>query len=150
MMSARSGSHNNSLNSYSPRWFAQMRDRIRQVEADLYEEGVKLFPSTRAGHHAQLLWRKVKQHLLRGGAVQITASVLKLEWHREELKRARNVLIEMELIRQRTDGIYVLGRYDWLDEEVRERFSELKVVEELLVALSSVGAKSKTHMPRGR
>jgi hypothetical protein len=122
-----------------------MRDRIRQVEADLYEEGVKLFPSTRAGHHAQLL-----QHLLRGGAVQITASVLKLEWHREELKRARNVLIEMELIRQRTDGIYVLGRYDWLDEEVRERFSELKVVEELLVALSSVGAKSKTHMPRGR
>jgi hypothetical protein len=99
-----------------------LREKIRAVQTRLLDEGVRLFPSARAGHHAQLLWRKIKQHLLRGGAVQITASVLKMDWHREELRRARNVLIEMELIRRRSDGLYALGRYDWLDEEVREQF----------------------------
>jgi hypothetical protein len=49
----------------------------------------------------------------------------------------------MGLIRRRTDGRYVLGRYDWLDDELRERFSELKVVEEVLVALSGVGNQVK-------
>jgi hypothetical protein len=56
----------------------------------------------------------------------------------------------MELIKRRIDGLYVVGRYDWLDEEVRERFSELRVVEEVVVALSSIATKSKTHMPRRR
>jgi hypothetical protein len=121
------------------------RDKIRHLEADLVDQGVTLFPNTRAGQHAQLLWRKIKQHLLRGGAVQITTSVLGLAWHREELKRAKQVLVEMGLIRRRTDGFYVLGRYDWLDEEVRDRFLELKVLEEVMVALSSVMTKSKTH-----
>jgi hypothetical protein len=138
MMSAGSGGYNNSRDSDSAKWFAQTRDRIREVEADLHDQGVKLFANTRAGHHAQLLWRKVKQHLFRGGAVQITTSSLKLGLHREELRRARNVLVDMELIKRRPDGLYVLGRYDWLDEEVRDRFSELKVVEEVLVALSGI------------
>jgi hypothetical protein len=115
-----------------------LRDKIRELEADLRDQGLKLFPNTRAGYHAQVLWRKIKRHLFTGGALQITAGVLKLYWHREELRRARNVLVEMELIRRRTDGLYALGHYDWLDEEVRDRFSELKVVEEVLAALSGI------------
>ena len=79
----------------------------------------------------------------RGVAVQISLGVLKLDWHREELKRARNVLMEMELIKSRPDGLYLLGRYDWLDEEVRDRFSELKVLEELMIALGSVANQVK-------
>jgi hypothetical protein len=54
------------------------------------------------------------------------------------------VLIEMGLIRRRPDDLYVLGRYDWLDEEVRDRFSELKVLEEVMVAFASLMPKSKT------
>jgi hypothetical protein len=119
--------------------------RIREVEANLRDQGLKLFPKTRAGQHAQALWHRITPHLLLGGAVQITASVLKLEWHREELRRARNVLVTMGLIKRRTDGSFVLGKYDWLDEEVRDRFSELKVVEEVLVALASLMPKSKTR-----
>jgi hypothetical protein len=121
-----------------------LRYKIRELEADLHQQGVKLFPNTRAGHDAQVLWRKIKQHLFRGGAVQITASSLKLTLHREELRRARNVLVDMELIKRRPDGLYVLGRYDWLDEEVRDRFSELKVLEEVMVAFASLMPKSKT------
>jgi hypothetical protein len=132
----------------SPEWIGVMRDKIHELEADLGDQGLKLFPNTRSGQHAYHLWRRIRHHLFRGGAVQITASVLKFHWHREEIRRARNVLIEMELIRRRTDGLYVLGRYDWLDEEVREQFSDLKIVEEVLVALSSIVTKSKTHMPR--
>jgi hypothetical protein len=127
-----------------------LSDKIRELEADLHDQRLKLFPNTRAGHHAQVLWRKIKQHLFRGGAVQITTSTFGLSWHREELRRARNVLIQMELIKRRSDGFYVLGRYDWLEEEVREQFSDLKIVEEVLVALSSIGTKSKTHMSRRR
>ena len=51
----------------------------------------------------------------------------------------------MELIRQRSDGLYVLGRYDWLDEEVRDRFSDLKALEQLMVTLGSLMPKSKTQ-----
>jgi hypothetical protein len=47
-------------------------------------------------------------------------------------------------------GLCKLKNYDWLDDELRERFSELKVVEELLVALSSIVTKSKTHISRRR
>jgi hypothetical protein len=66
-----------------------------------------------------------------------------LSWHREELRRARAVLIEMELIRQRADGLYLLGRYDLIDELVRDSFLDLKAVEEVLVALSGVVSQVK-------
>lgn len=89
----------------------------------------------------------MKQHLFRGGAVQITISVLGLEWHREELKRARNVLLEMDLIRLRSDGLYVLGRYDWLDEEVHDRFLELKAIEQVMVALNDIITPVKNPDP---
>jgi hypothetical protein len=68
-----------------------------------------------------------------------------LSWHREELKRARSVLIDVGLIRRRADGLYVLGRNNWLDEEVRDRFSELRAVEEIMVALARLIPKSKTQ-----
>ena len=35
---------------------------------------------------------------------------LKLDWHREELRRARTILMEMDLISPSVDGRYVLGR----------------------------------------
>lgn len=96
--------------------------QIRELEANLREQGITLFPLSRDGHRAHLLWQKINQHLFRGGAVQITAGVLNLAWHRQQLKRARQVLVEMELIKRRSDGLYVLGCYDSLDEEVRQRF----------------------------
>jgi hypothetical protein len=137
-MSLSGQKHGDAEEPPSLEWVADTRDNIRNLEANLLDQGVKLFPSGRSGQHAELLWRKIKRHLFTGGALQITAGVLKLDWHREELRRARNVLIEMELIRLREDGLYVLARYDWLDEEVRDRFSELKVVEEVLIALSGI------------
>jgi hypothetical protein len=128
--------------TYSPgqhsRWMNDLRDKIRELEADLQDQGLKLFPNTRAGHDAQVLWRRIKQHLFRGGAVQITASALRLSWHREELRRARNVLIGMELIKRRSDDLYVLGRYDQLDALVRDRFLELRAVEAVMVALNGL------------
>jgi hypothetical protein len=51
--------------------------------------------------------------------------------------------IEMELIRQRADGLYLLGRYDRIDELVRDSFLDLKAVEEVLVALSGVVSQVK-------
>jgi hypothetical protein len=127
-----------------------LHEKIRKLETDLREQGIALFPNTRSGQHAELLWRKIKRHLFRGGAVQIRRGVLKLDLHREELRRARSVLIQMELIKSRIDGLYVLGRYDWLDQEVRDRFFELKLAEALLVYLSAFVPKSKTHALTGR
>jgi hypothetical protein len=121
-----------------------LRAKIRELEADLRDRGITLFPNTRAGHRALLLWRKIKQHLFQGGAVQITASVLGLEWHRQELRRARNVLIKMGLIKRRVDGLYTLERYDRIDELVRDSFLELKALEEVMIALSGL-PKSKTQ-----
>ena len=51
----------------------------------------------------------------------------------------------MELVKRRIDGLYVLERYDWLDEEVRDRFLELKALEQLMVTLGSLMPKSKTQ-----
>jgi hypothetical protein len=124
----------------------ELQESIRRIEADLVEQGVWLFPYSESGRRAYRLWHQIKQHLFRGGAVHITTSVLGLSWHREELKRARNVLIEMQLIKRRPDGLYVLGKYDWLDEELRERFSELRVVEEVMITLSGLMNKVKTQM----
>ncbi len=42
----------------------------------------------------------------------------------------------MGLIRQRPDGLYGLGRYDPLDDQVRDRFLELKVLEKVMVSLA--------------
>ena len=52
---------------------------------------------------------------------------------------------DMELVKRRIDGLYVLERYDWLDEEVRDRFLELKALEQLMVTLGSLMPKSKTQ-----
>ena len=51
----------------------------------------------------------------------------------------------MGLIRQRPDGLYGLGRYDPLDDQVRDRFLELKVLEKVMVSLSGLMPKSKTR-----
>jgi hypothetical protein len=124
---------------------ATARQMVRQVEADLMDQGIALFPSTAAGRRAQALWYKIKPHLLRGGSVDITPSTLDLDWHRQELKRARDVLVTMGLIRRRRDDFYVLGRYDPIDDSVRDRFLELKLLERLMVGLSALTSKSKTR-----
>jgi predicted nuclease with RNAse H fold len=124
---------------------AKAREKVRQLEADLLDQGIKLFPKTKAGVRAHALWRKIRLHLIRGGSVEITPSALSVSWHTQELKRARDVLVELELIRPRSDGHFVLERYDRLDELVRERFMDLKLLESVLVALSGVVQKSKTQ-----
>lgn len=121
------------------------RETVKQVEADLLDQGIKLFPNTRGGEHAHVLWHRIREPLFRGAGVQIAASILGLRWHRQELKRARDILVEMELIRPRPDGLYELGRYDRLDEEVRERFMELKAIEKVMVSFDGMTRKSKTR-----
>jgi hypothetical protein len=37
---------------------------IREIEADLLDRGIKLFPATRTGERARLLWRRIKPRLL--------------------------------------------------------------------------------------
>jgi hypothetical protein len=124
---------------------ADLRGQVKQVEADLAGQGVALFPSTVVGQRAHSLWLKIRTQLVRGGAVQITPSALGLNWHRQEMKRARHVLVEIDLIRPRVDGLYVLGRYDRLDELARERFLDLKLLEGVLVGLSGLMGKSNTR-----
>ena len=108
-------------------------------------QGIKLSPNTQGGKHAHLLWRRIREPLFRGAGVQIAISVLGLGWHRQDLKRARDILVEMELIRPRPDGLYVLGRYDHLDEEIRERFVELRAIEKVMVSFDGIMRKSKTR-----
>src|SRR6202795_1223804 len=98
------------------RWTADRRAEVRELEADLLNQGIKLFPTTKTGERARILWMRLRKHLLRGGSVEISPSALGLNWHRQEMKRVREVLVGMELIRPRSDGRYVLGRYDRLDE----------------------------------
>jgi hypothetical protein len=124
---------------------ADLREHVRQLEADLADQGVALFPNTAVGQRAYSLWYKIRPHLLRGGAVEITPSTLSLSWHRQQMKRARDLLVEMRLIRPRPDGRYVIGRYAPLDELARERFLELKLLEGVLVALSGLMQESKTQ-----
>lgn len=83
---------------------------------------------------------------MRGDAVEITNSALKLNWHREELRRARAVLISMDLLKPRADGRYVLGRlgpFGKIDELIRDEFFFLKLAEEAMIALSAIMGKSK-------
>jgi hypothetical protein len=124
---------------------ADRRAEVRELEADLLNQGIKLFPTTKTGERARILWIRLRKHLLRGGSVEISPSALGLNWHRQEMKRVREVLVGMELIRPRSDGRYVLGRYDRLDELSREAFMDVKLLEGVLVGLSSLMQESKTQ-----
>ena len=131
-----------------PRTFSELQKRFRKIEADLVDQGIKLYPHTTAGERARTLWRRIKQRLLRGAAVEITASALKLDWHREELRRARLILIEMELIKPRADGRYMLGRlrpFSRIDELIRDQYLDLKLLEDVVIAVNAIMTKSKTH-----
>ena len=111
-----------------------MQERHRKIEADLLDQKIKLYPASTAGERARSLWRHIKQRLLRGAAVEMTASALKLDWHREELRRARAILIGMELIKLRADGRYVLGRlgpFSRIDELIRDQYFDLKLLEDV-------------------
>jgi len=99
-----------------------------EMAAQLTELGIGLFPGGRAGGRALALWSMIRGPLLRGKAVTITVNALGLTWHRMELKRARDAMIEIDLIRATEDGRYILGRYDWLEENMR---LDLHVVREL-------------------
>lgn len=137
------------LRDSRPNWgISEMRDRFRKIEADLRDQNIKFYPHGRSGERARSLWRQIKQQLLRGAAVEITTSALKLDWHREELRRARAVLVEMELIKPREDGRYVLGQlgpFSKIDDLIRDEFLFLKLAEAAVVALSVIMPKSKTH-----
>jgi hypothetical protein len=128
-----------------------MQKRFRKIEADLVEQGIKFYPPTTAGERARTLWRLIKERLMHSAAVEITISALKLDWHREELRRARSILIDMELIVRRGDGRYVVGRlgpFNRIDELIRDDYLFLRLAHEAVVALSALMPKSKTHQRR--
>ena len=80
--------------------------------------------------------------------MEITASALKLDWHREELRRAKTILVEMELIKPSADGRYVLGPlgpFSKIDELIRDEYFFLRLAHEAVVALSALTPKSKTQ-----
>ena len=127
---------------------SEMHEQFRKIEADLRDQNIKFYPHGRSGESARSLWQLIKQPLLRGASVEITTSALKLDWHREDLRRARAVLIDMELIKPRADGRYVLGQlgpFSKIDELIRDEFLFLKLAEAAVVALSAIMPKSKTH-----
>jgi hypothetical protein len=131
---------------------AEERKKIRRIETDLVDQGIKFFPATEPGGRARSLWNQIRPSLLRGGAVEITAFALGLKWHRQELKRARDILVEMALIRSREDGRFVLGRigpFSAIDELIREEFFLLKILEGVAVAIAAI-TKSKTQKKRRR
>jgi hypothetical protein len=124
-----------------------MHARHRKIEADLVDQEIKFYPPTTAGERARTLWRQIKERLLGGAAVEPTASALKLDWHREELRRARAILIEMGLVRPTADGRYVLGHlgpFSRIDELIRDEFFWLKQLEMVVVATAAI-TKSKTQ-----
>ena len=123
------------------RFLSDTKNQLQKIAADLLDQEIKLYPATRAGGHARSLWRQIKERLLRGAAVEITASALKLDWHREELRRAKAVLITMELIKPRGDGLYVLGSlgpFSRIDELIREEFFWLTQLEMVVVAIAAI------------
>ena len=127
---------------------ARSLKKNREIEADLRDQGIKFYPTTTAGERARTLWRRIKQRLLRGTAAEITISALKLDWHREELRRAKMILIDMELIKPRADGRYMLGQlgpFGRIDDLIRDQYLDLKLLEDIVLALSAIGGKSKTH-----
>jgi hypothetical protein len=129
------------------RFLTDTKKQLRKLEADLLDQGIKFYPGTKAGDRARTLWLLIKLRLLRGVPIRITISALGLDWHREELKRARSILVEMELIKRRDDGGYVLGPlgpYSRIDEVIREEFFVLKLLEDAVIAVCSI-TKSKTR-----
>jgi hypothetical protein len=46
--------------------------------------------------------------------------------------------------------VYDLKRCHWIDEELRDRFLELRAAEALMIALNSLMAKSKTRAAYAR
>jgi hypothetical protein len=127
---------------------SEIRDQIRKVEADLRDQGIKTYPAGTSGERARCLWLLIKQPLLRGVAVELNVSALSLDWHREELRRAKAILIDLELIRPSVDGRYLLGRlgpFSKIDELIRDEFFFLKLAEAVVVGLSCMMPKSKTH-----
>ena len=54
----------------------------------------------------------------------------------------------MELIKPRADGRYVLGQlgpFSRIDDLIRDQYLDLKLLEDVVLALSAIGGKSKTH-----
>jgi hypothetical protein len=138
----------NSNKSDSARIISEMHERHRKIEADLVDQKIKFYPPTAAGERARTLWRRIKRPLVRGASVEITVVALGLDWHREELRRARMILIDMELIKPRADRRYVLGRlgpFSRIDELIREEFFWLKQLEVVVVAIAAITKST----PRG-
>jgi len=130
---------------------SECQELSRRIETDLVEQGVKLFPATKTGERARELWRQIKPDLLHGRAIEITRSALRLDLHREELKRARALLEEMSLIKPRSEGRYVLGDVGpcgAIDELIRDEFLNLKVLESLVILLASMGNNAKARQQR--
>ena len=99
---------------------------------------VGLFPRGKVGHHALILWNQIRGPLLRGDTIQISVKVLGLKMHRQQLKRARDAMIEIDLIRPTGKDHYRLGRYDACEELVRQEFQFLCGVERLYRLLKSI------------
>ena len=124
---------------------AELKVEISRLQRDLETQGLKLFPHPRVGARAHALWCKIREHLSRGHAISITSSRLGLRWHREQLRRARITLVGMRLVKPRADGLYVIDQHDPHEELMRDRFLELKLLEEVYLALSGLVSKSKTR-----
>jgi len=126
-----------------PADLAKHSRNIRQAEADLLREGVKPFPITQPGLDAYKLWHLIKPRLLRGLSLELTPTNLRVDWHRQKLKRARDVLVDLELIRPTQNGSYVLGRYSRLDDLTREGLLDVHIVREVHLILGTLLKKSK-------
>lgn len=111
---------------------------MQRVEADLLREGVKPFPVNQAGLDAYNLWHLIKKRLFCGTSLELTPAELRLAWHRQRLRRARGVLLEMELIRRTESGHYVLGRYCRMDDLTREELLNLHLMREVNLILGSL------------
>jgi hypothetical protein len=133
------------------RSLSDIRGRHRKIYADLLDQKIKLYHATTVGERARALWRLINQRLLHGEGVEITVSALKLDWHREELRRAKAVLADMQLIEERADGRYLLGPlgpFSKIDELIRDQHLDLKLLERAVVAIAAITAKSKTRRRR--
>jgi len=135
-----------------PLWPADLAEHsksIQQAEADLLREGVKPFPITQPGLDAYKLWHLIKQRLLRGLSLELTPTKLRLDWHRQKLKRARDVLVDLELIRQTQNGRYVLGRYNRLDDIMREDLLSVHAAREVWLMMGRLIQSQKPRRKRG-
>jgi hypothetical protein len=121
---------------------------MKKIEDDLRDQGVSLFPPSMDGARATYLWHRVKVPLVRGNAIEITKSALRLDWHREQLRRAKATLLRMGLIKPTRDGRFVCGTRGPLaetDDDIREQFFCMRLLQEAAKALGELFAMSKTH-----